>query len=95
MAALVSLPQRARTASDAGHIIIMSRLLKLSPILKLIFVAFALSLNFLDVTIMQPCYLRTFCLHFISLNMHYYGDVEDGNAMQQTLVINAWWLMPL
>ncbi|WP_296436213.1 fatty acid desaturase [Zhongshania sp.] len=52
-------------------------------------------LNFLAVTVMLPCFLRTFCLHFISSNMHYYGDVEDGNVMQQTQVLNVWWLFPL
>ncbi len=51
-------------------------------------------LNFLGVTWMLPSFLRTFCLHFISSNMHYYGDVEDGNIMQQTQVLNAWWLFP-
>jgi hypothetical protein len=39
--------------------------------------------------------LRTFCLHFVSSNMHYYGDVEPGNVIQQTQVLNPWWLWPL
>lgn len=51
-------------------------------------------LNFFAVTWMLPSFLRTFSLHFISSNMHYYGDVEDGNIMQQTQVLNAWWLFP-
>ncbi len=51
-------------------------------------------LDVLAVTLMLPSFLRTFCLHFISSNMHYYGDVEDGNIMQQTQVLNAWWLAP-
>lgn len=42
-----------------------------------------------------PCVLRTFSLHFISSNMHYHGDVEARNAMQQCQVLNPWWLMPL
>ena len=42
-----------------------------------------------------PCLLRTFCLHFISSNMHYYGDVEARNVMQQCQVLNVWWLFPL
>jgi fatty acid desaturase len=42
-----------------------------------------------------PCVLRTFCLHFISSNMHYHGDVEARNAMQQCQVLNPWWLWPL
>ena len=52
-------------------------------------------LNFLVIAWFLPCTLRTFCLHFISSNMHYYGDVERGNVMQQTQVLNAWWLFPL
>ncbi len=51
-------------------------------------------LDFLAVTWMLPSFLRTFCLHFISSNMHFYGDVEDGNVMQQTQVLNVWWLLP-
>jgi len=52
-------------------------------------------LNFLVVAWFLPSTLRTFSLHFISSNMHYYGDVERGNIMQQTQVLNAWWLFPL
>ena len=52
-------------------------------------------LNFLAIAWFLPSTLRTFCLHFISSNMHYYGDVERGNIMQQTQVLNAWWLFPL
>lgn len=51
-------------------------------------------LNFLAVTWMLPSFLRTFCLHFVSSNMHYYGDVEDGNIMQQTQVLKPWWMLP-
>lgn len=50
--------------------------------------------DFLAVVWMFPCFLRTFCLHFVSSNMHYYGDVEDGNILQQTQVLNPWWLWP-
>ena len=42
-----------------------------------------------------PNVLRVFCLHFVSSNMHYYGDVEPGNVIQQTQVLNPWWLWPL
>lgn len=58
----------------------------------------ATALGWLDVfavVYMLPCLLRTFCLHFISSNMHYYGDVEARNVMQQCQVLNPWWLMPL
>jgi fatty acid desaturase len=51
-------------------------------------------INFLAVVWLAPSALRTFCLHFISSNMHYYGDVDDGNVMQQCQVLNAWWLTP-
>ncbi len=47
------------------------------------------------VVIVGPNVLRTFCLHFISSNMHYYGDIEPGNVIQQTQVLNPWWLWPL
>ena len=47
------------------------------------------------VVIISPNVLRTFCLHFISSNMHYYGDVEPGNVLQQCQVLNPWWLWPL
>lgn len=52
-------------------------------------------LTFAVVTLVGPNVLRTFCLHFISSNMHYYGDVEAGNVMQQCQVLNKWWLAPL
>jgi len=51
--------------------------------------------NFLAVTLLLPNVLRVFCLHFVSSNMHYYGDVEPGNIIQQTQVWTAWWLAPL
>jgi fatty acid desaturase len=51
--------------------------------------------DFLAVAWLAPSALRTFCLHFVSSNMHYYGDVEDENIMQQCQVWNAWWLVPL
>lgn len=47
------------------------------------------------VVLVGPNVLRTFCLHFVSSNMHYYGDVEPGNVIQQTQVLNPWWLWPL
>jgi fatty acid desaturase len=50
--------------------------------------------DFLTVVLVGPNVLRSFCLHFVSSNMHYYGDVEDRNIMQQTQVWNRWWLLP-
>lgn len=52
------------------------------------------ALDFMAVVLMLPSFLRTFCLHFISSNMHYYGDVEDNNPLQQCQVLNAWWTVP-
>lgn len=52
-------------------------------------------ITFAVVVLVGPNVLRTFCLHFISSNMHYYGDVELGNVIQQTQVLNPWWLWPL
>lgn len=51
--------------------------------------------HFLAVVWLMPNVLRVFCLHFVSSNMHYYGDVEPGNVIQQTQVWNKWWLAPL
>jgi Fatty acid desaturase len=44
--------------------------------------------------IILPNYIRQFCLHFITSNMHFYGDVEDGDIFRQTQVLNAWWTWP-
>ncbi|MCO6055988.1 fatty acid desaturase [Pseudomonas sp. MOB-449] len=51
--------------------------------------------NIAVVVLVGPNVLRTFCLHFVSSNMHYYGDVEPGNVIQQTQVLNPWWMWPL
>ena len=45
--------------------------------------------------LIAPNLLRQFCLHLITSNMHYFGDVESGNVMQQTQVLNVWWTFPL
>jgi len=52
-------------------------------------------INPLVIVLILPNLLRMFCLHFITSNMHYYGDVEAGNVMQQTQVLNKWYLLPL
>jgi fatty acid desaturase len=41
-----------------------------------------------------PNVLRSFCLNFMSSNMHYFGDVESGNVLQQTQVLNALRFLP-
>jgi fatty acid desaturase len=48
----------------------------------------------LIVLLIAPNMLRQFCLHFITSNIHYFGDVEDGNILQQTQVLNTWWALP-
>ena len=52
-------------------------------------------LSALTVVWIGPNVLRVTCLHFISSNMHYFGDVEEGNVIEQTQVLNRWWLAPL
>ena len=56
--------------------------------------SFMAAVDKLVVIWIAPNVLRTFCLHFVTSNMHYYGDVEEGNVMQQTQVLNPWWLLP-
>ena len=51
-------------------------------------------LDFVAVVWLAPNALRMFCLHFVSSNMHYYGDVEPKNVMQQCQVLNVWWMAP-
>ncbi len=41
-----------------------------------------------------PNVLRSFCLNFVSSNMHYFGDIEVGNIVKQTQVINSLWFLP-
>jgi fatty acid desaturase len=51
-------------------------------------------LNPIIFILVLPNYLRQFCLHFITSNMHYFGDVEEDNIIQQTQILNVWWLLP-
>jgi fatty acid desaturase len=44
---------------------------------------------------LAPNALRTFCLHLVSSNMHYFGDVEQGNVLQQTQIWTSKVLLPL
>lgn len=46
------------------------------------------------VIVIAPNIIRQFCLFFISSNIHYYGDVMPRNPLQQTQVMNHWWLWP-
>jgi fatty acid desaturase len=50
--------------------------------------------DFLMVTWLAPNALRIFSLNFVSSNMHYFGDIEPGNVLQQCQVLNTWWLLP-
>jgi len=52
-------------------------------------------INPLVAILIAPNILRQFCLHFITSNLHYYGDVESGNIMQQTQILTAWWTFPM
>lgn len=51
-------------------------------------------INPLVAILIFPNLFRMFSLHFITSNMHYYGDVEGGNVMQQTQVLNKWYFIP-
>lgn len=52
-------------------------------------------INPLVAILIFPNLFRMYCLHFITSNMHYYGDVESGNIMQQTQVLNKWYFFPM
>ena len=51
--------------------------------------------KFYAVSIAAPNFLRTLSLHFTSSNVHYYGDVEDGNTVQQCQIWADWRMKPL
>lgn len=65
-----------------------------TPVWSASTVAMMDTVNVLAVVWIGPNMLRSFCLHFVSSNMHYYGDVEDGNVVQQTQVLNTAWMLP-
>jgi fatty acid desaturase len=52
------------------------------------------TVNFVGVVWLLPNILRTFCLHFVSSNVHYYGDVKPGDILHQTQVIDRWYFLP-
>lgn len=52
------------------------------------------TVDFLAVVWLWPNLLRTFCLHFVSSNIHYYGDVRVGDVFRQTQVIDRWFFLP-
>jgi rubredoxin/fatty acid desaturase len=48
----------------------------------------------ITVVLLAPNLLRSFSINLISSNMHYYGDIEAGNVVQQTQFLMPWWLLP-
>jgi len=52
-------------------------------------------LDFIAVIVLLPNTLRTFCLYLVSSNIHYHGDIDSKNVVQQTQVWTRWWLLPL
>jgi len=54
----------------------------------------AVVLTSLIVVWIAPNILRSFCLNFVTSNMHYFGDIETGNVVKQTQVINSLWFLP-
>lgn len=52
-------------------------------------------INISTVIIVGPNMLWSFCLHFITSNLHYHGDNERGNVVQETQILNPWWLWPM
>jgi fatty acid desaturase len=50
-------------------------------------------LDVIAVVFILPNMLRQVCVQIISSNMHYYGDID--NRLQETQVLNAWYLFPL
>ncbi|MFT3924447.1 MAG: fatty acid desaturase [Myxococcales bacterium] len=53
------------------------------------------TVDFLVVVLVIPNVLRSFCLHFVSSNIHYYEDIESRNIVQQTQVWCSPWVIPL
>lgn len=41
-------------------------------------------------SIAVPNFLRSLSLHFTSSNIHYYGDVEEGNVVKQCQIWTDW-----
>ncbi len=52
------------------------------------------AIDFLAVTWLAPNALRMFCLHFVSSNMHYYGDIDNSRVVEQCQVLNSPWMLP-
>ncbi|KWD84933.1 hypothetical protein [Burkholderia ubonensis] len=50
--------------------------------------------DFLAVVWLGPNFVRSFCINFVSSNLHYCGDIDSRNVIQQTQVLNPWWMLP-
>ncbi|HDR8953733.1 fatty acid desaturase [Burkholderia vietnamiensis] len=50
--------------------------------------------DFVAVVWLAPNFVRSFCINFVSSNMHYFGDIDPRNVIQQTQVLNPWWMLP-
>ncbi|HXC51453.1 MAG TPA: fatty acid desaturase [Candidatus Limnocylindrales bacterium] len=51
--------------------------------------------DFLFVVCVAPNVLRTFALHFVSSNLHYYGDIAVGDVLRQVQVLDRGVFLPL
>jgi len=51
-------------------------------------------INNLIVIFVAPNFIRSLCINFVSSNMHYFGDVEKGNVIKQTQIIDSWIFFP-
>ncbi len=53
-------------------------------------------LNFIAIVYLVPNMLQRVCLHFITTNMHYFGDIKPGREglVQQCQILNAWYFIP-
>jgi len=57
--------------------------------------AFLRVIDITTVVLLAPNLLRSFSINLVSSNMHFYGDIEPGNIIQQTQFLTPWWLLPL
>jgi len=55
---------------------------------------FLRAIDIITATVLAPNLLRSFSINLVSSNMHYYGDIEAGNVVQQTQFLMPWWLLP-
>lgn len=69
--------------------------LSIKPPSNVIWRAVDKTTKFYAVAIAAPNFLRTLSLHFTSSNLHYYGDVENGNTVQQCQIWTDWRMKPL